>query len=60
MALIKANNDCWFPFKAPIMNGEVSHKTQTFWTKSKLQNVCHSLDEELAIQTTHLFPFSIP
>lgn len=55
MALVKANNDCWFPFKAHIMNGEVSHKTLTLWIKSKLQNACHSLDEELAIQTTHLF-----
>ena len=37
MALVKANNDCWFPFKAHIMNGEVSHKTLTLWIKSKLK-----------------------
>lgn len=59
MALLKAKNDCWFPSKARIMNGEVSHKTQTFGTKSKLQSVCHSLDEESAIQITHLFPLNV-
>lgn len=35
MALTKASNACWFSFKAYIMSGEASLKTDILWTKSK-------------------------